>query len=277
MTVATMEVAISALRKEVATLTALVKERLPVPTPLPALVVAPPIVEAPLWALNPDNLNMTIQAKDPSRVSVVGKAVRLETKPGDNNIFGSGAMERCDLSLSQALTDGFEGREAWWHQEILFPDDFQQPRWYRYVIFDFHHTGPTGQANFHLGFERGPLDIDTGRFGFQGFGGVQDQGKYGAIITSDMVARNRWIAFDYHVRWASDASGFFDAWVNGKNYLRHKGPTLYQGQGVYLKLANYHVPVCDPYPACVGTHKASAVMHAEVRRGKTSMANTALE
>lgn len=236
---------------------------------LDALEKLAPVVEKPLWALTPNSLNMSIQAKDPSRVSIVGKAVRLETKPGDSYIFGSGTMERCDLSLSQVLSEGFEGREAWWHHEILFPDDFQQPRWHRYVVFDFHHTGPTGQANFHLGFERGPLDTDTGRFGFQGFGGAQDQGKYGAVITDEPVVRNRWYAFDYHVRWASDANGFFDAWVDGKKYLWHKGATLYAGLGVYLKLANYHTPVCDPYPACVGTHKASAVLHAAVRRGRT--------
>jgi len=70
----------------------------------------------------------------------------------------------------------------------------------------------------------------------------------------------------YHVRWSSGSDGFFDAWVNGKRVLAHKGPTLYVGQGVYLKLANYHSPVCDPYPACVGTHKASSVIHDRVIR-----------
>ncbi|MFL6579427.1 MAG: hypothetical protein ACJ8G2_01690 [Burkholderiales bacterium] len=36
------------------------------------------------------------------------------------------------------------------------------------------------------------------------------------------------------------SDGFFQAWVNGKQVLDHSGPTLYEGQSVFLKLANYH-------------------------------------
>jgi hypothetical protein len=46
--------------------------------------------------------------------------------------------------------------------------------------------------------------------------------------------------------------------------LEHRGPTLYAGQGCYLKLANYHTPVCDPYPGCTGP--ASSVIHDRVIR-----------
>ena len=47
---------------------------------------------------------------------------------------------------------------------------------------------------------------------------------------------------------------------------------MYAGQGVYVKLANYHTPICDPYPACIGTHKASSVIHDRLIRGTTPLA-----
>jgi hypothetical protein len=32
------------------------------------------------------------------------------------------------------------------------------------------------------------------------------------------------------------------------------------------------VPVCDPYPACIGTHAPSSVIHDRIVRGTTALA-----
>jgi hypothetical protein len=189
-------------------------------------------------------------------------------------VVSSGAMERDDLWLSQQASDGYEGHEAWWAHSILFPDDFTVPTWQAYVVFDFHNTGTgPGQANFHVAFQPQADLYQPGLLSFIGYGGANanpPDGRFDAVI--GQVQKNVWYDFVYHVRWSSGADGFFDAWVNGKRVLAHQGPTLYAGQGVYLKLANYHTPVCDPYPACVGTHKASSVIHDRVVRGTTAQA-----
>ena len=52
------------------------------------------------------------------------------------------------------------------------------------------------------------------------------------------VVKDQWYDFVYHVKWSSGTDGYFQAWVNGVLKLDHRGPTLYQGYGVYLKLAN---------------------------------------
>jgi hypothetical protein len=183
--------------------------------------------------------------------------VRLNTQPGDNNVSGSGAMERNDLKLSQARTDGYEGREHWWAHSILLPDDFAMPTWQMYVLFDFHNTADAGgQANFHVNFENGALV-------FRGFGGTLNNGRYGAPI--GIPEKNTWYDFVYHVKWSAGSDGFLRAWVNGVKKLDHRGPTLYRGEGVYLKLANYHVPVCNT-PGCTGP--ASSVIHDRIIRGK---------
>jgi len=82
-----------------------------------------------------------------------------------------------------------------------------------------------------------------------------------------VVQKNVWYDFIYHVRWSSSTDGFFLALVNGREIMNYQGPTLFVGQGVYLKLANYHLPICDPYPGCVGA--ASSVIHDRVRMGPT--------
>jgi hypothetical protein len=120
-------------------------------------------------------------------------------------------------------------------------------------------------------FIRQASDSQPGLLGFVGYGGAQSgDGRYEAIVGP--VEKNVWYDFVYHVRWSSGPDGYFDAWVNGVKKLEHRGPTLYAGQGVYLKLANYHVPICDPYPACIGTHAASSVIHDRVIRGTTPLA-----
>ena len=103
------------------------------------------------------------QAKAPRASIVSGVArdgatsVRLHTEPGDSYVFGSGAAERDDLSLSQAATGCYAGQEQWWAHSILFPDDYVAPpaptpgNWTWGVVFDFHNTtNGGGQANFQI-------------------------------------------------------------------------------------------------------------------------------
>jgi hypothetical protein len=214
------------------------------------------------FAHSPSDCGFRLQAKEPSRASLAdkgrdgGRGLRLRTEPGDRGIAGSGDMERADVRLDEAETGCFEGREQVWEHSMLLPDDFAMPTWHMYVLFDFHHSGPRGQANFHVLHKDGVLR-------FWGFGGERvGDGFYQATIGP--AKKNVWYDFVYHVKWTSRRDGFFRAWVNGEQKLDHRGPTLYAGQGCYLKLANYHTPVCDPYPGCRGA--PSAVIHDRVIR-----------
>jgi hypothetical protein len=118
---------------------------------------------------------------------------------------------------------------------------------------DFHHTGSSGQANFH---------VDAMPFGLRlrGYGGTQDANKY--EVSLGPVVKNQWYDFVYHVKWSSGSDGFMYAWVNGVQKLAHKGPTLYSGLGCYLKLANYH----DAFGS------SSSVIHDRVVRGTSPAA-----
>lgn len=194
-----------------------------------------------------------------------GTGLLLHTEPGDSYVSGSNANERNDVALRgpQELKQGDEG---WWAHSVLFPDAYAVPPpggWA--TVFDFHDLpAPTdtrqgGQANFHI------FITSIGELTLRGHGGpeivydsVGNQYSFGALI--DKLVRNVWYDFVYHIRWSSSGDGFFDAWLNGKRKLQHKGPTLYTGCGAYLKLANYH--------SAFG--RASSVIHDRIVRGPTA-------
>jgi hypothetical protein len=208
---------------------------------------------------SPRDCGFTEQAKAAGRASIVRLAregwrgVRLHTEPGDSNVAGSGTAERDDLSLSQAATGCYAGREQWWAHSVRFPDDYADPpdsaasTWNWGVVFDFHQTAGTGPVTFELdAMPVGAIASDrpTG-LNFHGAGGdPNNPTTYGAAIGP--VVRNVWYDFVYHVKWSSGSDGFFYAWANGVQKLAYTGPTLYVNQGCYLKLANYHSPFGQP-------------------------------
>ena len=208
------------------------------------------------------------QAKVPGRASIVTvggvSAVRLHTEPGDNNVVGSGSNERNDLTLNQSTSDVYEGMDHWWAHSILFPGDYVDPpeststSWNFGIVADFHNTAPgAGQANFQVNAMPATAiasDRPTGLSFKVSYGDQTSPTE--AIYPIGPVIRNQWYNFVYHVKWSSGSDGFFDAWVNGVQKMAYRGPTLYQGQGVYFKLANYHTPFGQP----------SSVIHARVLR-----------
>lgn len=217
------------------------------------------------FAGSPTDCGFEEQAKQSDRATLVyntardgDTAVRLRTVPGDINVFGSGGSERNDLSLSQTDTDCYQGRQQWWAHSIRFPDEYAVPPlgdvWHWGVVFNFHHTGGGGQANLQV------VSLPKG-LAFWVAGGstlVRGPGSPGfhqAMIGP--VVKNTWYDFVYNVRWSAYGDGFVKGWVNGDLKLNYNGPTLYTGQGCYLKLANYHSPLGRPV----------AVLHDRIVRG----------
>jgi hypothetical protein len=197
-------------------------------------------------------------------------AVRLHTEPGDTDVAGSGINERNDLQLSQDASGGFQGMEWWYSHSILFPDDYVDPpmstdtTWNWATVFDCHNTtSGAGQANFQINAM--PVtalysDRPTGLSFRVSYGDQTNPVQYNAPIGP--VLRNLWYDFVYHIKWSSGTDGFISAWVNGVKKMDYVGPTLYAGQGCYLKLANYHSPFGQP----------SSVIHDRVIRGTTPSA-----
>ena len=193
-------------------------------------------------------------------------SVQLNTLPGDANVDGSGANERDDLELPPSAAYCNQGQEEWWAHSILFPDGYVVPpsgsTWNWGVVFDFHHTGSSGQPNFEIASLPTGLELWVAG-GPTIVNGPSDPGFFRAAI--GQVAKNVWYDFVYHVKWSANGDGYFQAWLNGRQVMNFSGATLYAGQACYLKLANYHTPLGVPV----------SVVHDRVIRG-TTQADVAL-
>lgn len=206
-----------------------------------------------------------LEARDPSRVSLVdGGGVRLHTEPGDNHIAWSGDMERCDLYRCHRGTADPEvyrnGTSQWWAHELILPEDFQLPHGESTNVFDFHNTGDSLSASMAINFGNfNQPDWTWGNLQLQRVWGTNPMKP---TILSHVLGnpkRNIPYRFLYQVRWSDKSDGYFRAWLNGELVVTDGGPTLFPGQGVYLKLACYRYPT-NPNAAC-------SVIHRSVRLG----------
>jgi hypothetical protein len=238
----------------------------PAPAPSPA---PPPPTSS--WSCNfpdaPTNCGFVLQAAASDRAMIVGPgragptAVELTTEPGDTNLFGSGVDERADLALPASASYCNQGQEEWWAHSLMFPGGYVIPpaaaasfNWG--VVFDFHNTGGSGQANFQV------VSLPTGLELWVAGGptvvtGPTDPGLHRVSIGS--VQFDVWYDFVYHVLWSSASDGYFEVWLADRQVMSYTGPTLYAGQSCYLKLADYHTALGLPV----------SVIHSRVVRGAT--------
>jgi hypothetical protein len=188
------------------------------------------------------------QVRDRSRIRIQSDitregrfAARVEVAPGDNNVAGSGSGERADLFISRTQTQGYEGVESFWAWSVYFPPDFDAPPRAWNVFTGFHHTGTTGQSNVHFDVR------DRQWIGMRVMGG-----QFTRPVRRDFklanLERGRWYDFVFHVNWSPDPSkGFVEVWVNRRLVVpRTRIPTLYVGQGVYLKQGYYRAAYSRP-------------------------------
>jgi hypothetical protein len=222
------------------------------PSPSPALAIAP---ASDAWS---------IQAKASDRASVVPSpgrvgqtALQLQVLPGDTDVAGSGSRaERTDAMIGAALTDAVEGREQWWGWSTYFPSDYRPTPSTAWNIFlDFHNTGSDGQANINF---LADTNFDPPKLEMTVYGGSSPQTAKQSALAIGRAHRNQWYDFMLHVVWSSNPHvGLVELFLSGRRIGRplHRA-TLYDGQGAYLKLANYRE--AGPQP--------SAILTAAVRR-----------
>jgi hypothetical protein len=244
----------------------------PEPAPLPAPAPIPDL----LWswdatAVAPFGIHAKPQAAgEEQRVTFVQaggrNAVRLLTLSGDNNVNGSNDAERCDLRLGDAESDAKEGRKWRFSHGVWFPDDYmelpQSPLaggWNWGAVLDWHDDADTPGSQGPVQLIAYPPtavspDRGTGLY-FQIYGGAPG-GKALANVPVAPIERNKWYDFEYEIGWSSTASGFCKGWLNDKQFIDYKGPTLITGHGAYLKVANYHT----------AHGEKSALLHSRIER-----------
>jgi len=211
----------------------------------------------------------SLQAAAANRATDAGPGVDvatgavLTTVPGDSNIAGSGTNERTDLSLAPSSSYCNQGQEEWWADSVMFPPSYVMPPqsagWNWGVVFDFHHTGSTGQPNFEVASV--PTGLELNVAGGASIVNLPTDPGYHSVALGP-VTPNVWYNFMYHIKWSSGSDGLFQAWINGQQVMNYSGPNLYVGETCYLKLANYHTPL----------GVTESVIHSRVVRGTSQAA-----
>ena len=211
----------------------------------------------------------SLQAAAANRATNAGPGVDaptaavLTTLPGDSNIAGSGTNERTDLSLPPSSSYCNQGQEEWWADSVMFPPSYVMPPqsvgWNWGVVFDFHHTGSTGQPNFEIASI--PTGLELNVAGGPTIVNLPTDPGYFSVALGP-VTPNVWYNFMYHVKWSSGSDGLFQVWLNGQQVMNYSGPNLYVGESCYLKLANYHTPL----------GVTESVIHSRVVRGPSQAA-----
>lgn len=176
-------------------------------------------------------------------------AARFAVGPGDDPIGSTG--ERAEVLVSTGETAGVE---SWWAWSTYFGDDFEPAPGTHWNIFtQWHNSGTSGQANAHFEVNTSttPWTLQLRKFGGEP---VANQ----VVFTLAEFERNHWFDFVFHVRWAPDATGFVEVWLDGELVVPLTyTPTSYFGQGVYLKQGFYRAE----------SSGTSVVYHDGMRRG----------
>ena len=198
------------------------------------------------------------------------KAIRFITSGNDVRINGSGNWERSELRMDTRLSDGLQGKEQWWAHSTYFPEDFQFPTrlqpWQSSLFVQWHDSRDSGrQPNLagEIVYEAGAKPGLVMRFRLTYDGG--DYRRY--AFFRGPPEKNVWYDFVYHLKWSSQADGLARVWARregdprGHLLMNYRGPTLYDGNGVYFKIGTYH-PL---FPNAPGS-----VIHDCVAKGSTA-------
>lgn len=161
-------------------------------------------------------------------------AARVEVRSGD--FIGNPSSERAEVMKNLGE---IEGSESWYGFSVYFPNDFNPDTTSAYpfwnIFTQWHHSGSAGQANimFEVNTAGSPWSIEI-----RSFGGTLDQNKKTFKLAS--LQRNIWFDFIFHVRWASDNTGYYEIWLNCQKVLQKTyTPTIYSGEYVYAKQGFY--------------------------------------
>jgi hypothetical protein len=165
-------------------------------------------------------------------------------RPGDSP---APAGERAEVAASPASTGGRESADVWYAWSTYFPGDLHPVPSDTWNVFtQWHGNGPDHcSPNVALQVNTRP---SPARIRLAVRGGSLESGSCTppVVRTWDPVVLElkRWHDFALHVRWSSDPGrGFVELAVDGAVVVpRTTLPTLYTGQGVYLKQGFYRRP-----------------------------------
>jgi hypothetical protein len=200
----------------------------------------------------------------PAPAGRTGKAARFLIRPGDVPIGASG--ERAEV---YKVTDEQPGTLSVWGWSVYFPRGASSsPNTSWNVFTQWHHNGSYGVQP--LSFE---ITNKDGRewLRLRVWGGDPNSPMRRAWQLAPLE-RGRWYDLALRVRWAPDARGSVQVWLDRREVVRETlTATLYAGQGVYLKQGFYRAPsdvTSEVYIA--GTRRGTSLADVGIVAGATT-------
>jgi polysaccharide lyase-like protein len=206
----------------------------PPPPPANATLVAKASYEGfasvnavPLWTNH-------VQQKEPGRMTIVddplgqrGKVMRVEVRPGDTNVAGSGTWERAQVYASNAMVPLVDGAIIARSLYIMVPASTPNGRYAPYC--GDHHSGTTGGGNFRLHFGNGNLSLSYF------WGDAAHAQRFDTTLASPL-SRGVWHHIVAAHRYSADPTkGWAIVALDGVEKVNRAMGNLYIGQSAYHK------------------------------------------
>lgn len=230
------------------------------------------VMDAPGW------VNAPTVGPASGRVKVVSdpagsgkKCVRLEIRDSDADWAAGPGLDKEEVASDAQKTWGGSfsfGTIRWFEWDIYFPytadEKFEFPHGADQPYFKMHGLhppGPTGWSAIQLGWEAFQWKADGDQANYKNIylpmrveagtwnnGGPNPNDRfYNLLSMTDangnriMANHNRWVKLVWGVKFNYDSTGWFEAWVDGKNVVpRHSRPTSWNTDGQnYFKYGLY--------------------------------------
>ena len=153
----------------------------------------------------------------------------FEVHPGDcssNSGWNDCATDRERSELSGSK-DNYPGDEFWYGWSIYVPKDYKNIYPSKTALGQFHQKGSHPVWMFQN--STGGLYLDNQVHGYTE--------KYYLLIPKKEF-KGKWHTIKVHAKWSRGDDGFFYVWVDGKQKVKYKGPTMDVSQ-IYFKYGIY--------------------------------------
>lgn len=193
---------------------------------------------------------------DPTGAAPASPVERFDVRPGDCG------QEDCrrDRERSELSEQGARsplGTTAWYGWSFFLPQDWPAVWPTKTVLGQFHQEDahPVWMFLHH----KNGLVLDR-----------QTQGKTESLtpLLSERDLRGKWHRIEVHAKWAADASGFFEVWVDGTRKYAMRGQTM-TARKVFFKYGVYRAFVSRYAMSQNAAAPAQLAMFANVRKAAT--------
>ncbi|HEY0061283.1 MAG TPA: heparin lyase I family protein [Telluria sp.] len=179
-----------------------------------------------------------------SSIGHTGKAAKFTVQPEDKVSNGN----RSEVHLVSNKF-GAVGNEAWYQGYVMIPKSYddngwtgREPKFQRVILMQWHDSPENGDwANF---YSHSPLAA----LRYSGEGGKSQFSIIHGMVTSDQerivarqeIEKGRWYKFTAHIRWAKDASGFMECFLDDQPFgPRHYARNMTNNFPAYMKIGMY--------------------------------------